>query len=55
VGEGTVGGGVGHVSAEKMEPVGDVDMIDSASKAALGTVRFIFGGLLLLGGDITGT
>jgi len=52
--EGIVGGGFGHVSAEKMEPVGDADTIDSASKAALGTVRFSSGGLLMTRGETTG-
>lgn len=53
-GEGMVSGGFGHVSAEKMEPVGDVDTIDSISKAALGTVRPSSGGLLLIRGDTNG-
>jgi hypothetical protein len=35
-GEGVVSGGFGHVSAEKMEPVGDADTIDSASNDCLG-------------------
>lgn len=48
-GEGMLSGGFGQVSAEKMEPVGDADTIDSISKAALGTVRFSSGGLLRMG------
>lgn len=47
--EGILSGGFGHVSADKMEPVEDADMIDSTSKAALGTVRFSIDCLLFMG------